>query len=940
MVTIALIMSGVFFLTKKPAVKSLPFIEQLTSEELAFLDSVRGREFTIGLSEGNQSALFLIEQLSEIYELNFDIVEYRDFGNLYEDTKRGNIDFGTYFSYSVEREDYFDYSEPVGLENVYLFTNTPITSDDISGKTILVSRGSIFEDYLKDNFSDVTVEYYSDVDAGLKRLSEGQVFGFVGSDRTYEKALSFGFRTMNLKDYIPISPIYIVSKKGENKELLKLFSKFTSCHMYSQKLYDFEHAIKYGLDISALQTLINKSSLDKNKTYKVMLEFDDPYVFNKNGEMVGFTHDIVEKVFELLDLKYEIVSDETTTWDEMYNSLLDNKIDVLGSIVITDERSEIINFSKPIWRSNYYVIHRDDMSIKYTNIIDLQSQNIGVVNNDFRHTYLKTVFPRKQFTIYQDATSLLDALLEGDVDYLLLSEVQHTNFVYKTKRTDIKRNEEIGVVFSREVALGFPKSNEGNELALLFSSAYDLIDFSSLKSEYFESISLEAYYEQERLYLGLLIVAILTAAFLILLVYRRKLRGDWPTGTLNRYAFKSDFKNGIALNKTFIFIDINKLKQLNDIYGHLVVDKILLEYCTRISSSKYNIYRVGGDEFVIVDVFKKKDEIHEFAKFLSNQHIILEQEGIDIYLTASIGVIERVGDVIIEQEYNQRSYLLSLADYTMYRAKNDSNLSIKYCNQDDIDSHLLKVEIENILDVSINEVGIYPVFQPILDVKTEELAGFEALARWNNGSSEYLPDQFIPVFENLNKINELDIYIFEEAMKKLDNARKSGIVAEDVYMSSNFSVKSLGYLNISDFEEVSARYDVPKANILIEITESTFFDDKCFHLISSLKESGYKIAIDDFSSGHSTINTIVTLNVDIVKIDKYIVENIYKKIEQGQNYKKELLILSAITKLIKSIESKVIVEGVEHEVINRLVKTLDVDAVQGIYFSYPEKELD
>jgi EAL domain-containing protein (putative c-di-GMP-specific phosphodiesterase class I) len=356
-----------------------------------------------------------------------------------------------------------------------------------------------------------------------------------------------------------------------------------------------------------------------------------------------------------------------------------------------------------------------------------------------------------------------------------------------------------------------------------------------------------------------------------------------------------------------------------------------------VSSTRHKVYRVGGDEFVIVDNFKHKENLYDFAKFLSEQHIVFEDEGVDLVLSASIGVIERVGDVMVEDIFNPRSYLLSLADHTMYRAKKDAVIKIKYCTKEDIESHLLKIEIENIAEKPIQEVGIYPVFQPIYNYKDKSIVGFEALARWENEGDSYMPDQFIPVFENLNKIAELDIYIFESAVAMLEKYLELNPHDDQVFVTSNFSVKSLGFLKVADFNRVMAKYKVPKKNVLIEITESTFFDNNCYKLIESLKDSDYYVAIDDFSSGHSTINSIVALDVDVVKIDKYIVENISKKMVREEDYYKELLILEAITKLIKSIESKVIVEGIESDMIDQVISSAEIDFVQGNNYSLPIK---
>jgi diguanylate cyclase (GGDEF)-like protein len=533
---------------------------------------------------------------------------------------------------------------------------------------------------------------------------------------------------------------------------------------------------------------------------------------------------------------------------------------------------------------------------------------------------------------------MMEGLLDREFDYIIMGDAQFMNFVYKTRRTDFKINEEIGSILKSDTALGFQKNDEGYELASLVSSAMKLVDLRDLRVKYFENVSIESYYRQEQLYLGIIIVGITLAAIILLLITRRRLRVDFPTGTLNRFAFKSDYKKGIPEDETFIFIDINRLKHLNDVYGHLNVDKMLFEYCKKIAVEKRRIYRVGGDEFIIIDKFKDKKEIQSYAEFLSEQSVVLQDEGIDLNFTASIGVIERVGDVLVGEIKNQRSYLLSLADYTMYRAKKEIGETIRYCDQEDIDSHSLKIEIEHIVGMNIPDVGIYPVFQPLVSHDGKNIIGFESLARWETEDKKYFPDQFIPVFENLNKIHELDLFIFEKAVKFLSDYRNLTPENENTFVSVNFSVRSLGSLDIEDFEEIIEKYKVPRENILIEITESSYFDDNCVKLIKKFKAKGYRVAIDDFTSGHSTINSIVELDVDVVKVDRYVVSNVRKKLLAGNDYSKELLILEAITKLLNSIGTKVVIEGVETDEVFSLISNFEVDYYQGYLFGKPQKK--
>ena len=198
--------------------------------------------------------------------------------------------------------------------------------------------------------------------------------------------------------------------------------------------------------------------------------------------------------------------------------------------------------------------------------------------------------------------------------------------------------------------------------------------------------------------------------------------------------------------------------------------------------------------------------------------------------------------------------------------------------------------------------------QPKFDMKTRGLIGSEALARWRNADGSYkLPYEFIDVLENVGYITQLDFYIYEQVLINLAKWKREGRPLYPV--SVNFSRKHNIYPNfVSRIAELAERYDVKKSLIEIEVTESCFTQDvkNLFSNMKKLREHGFKIDIDDFGMGYSSLSVLMDAPVDIVKVDKVFIDNI-------ENNEKSREYIDRICNLIQTASKEIIFEGVETE---------------------------
>lgn len=208
--------------------------------------------------------------------------------------------------------------------------------------------------------------------------------------------------------------------------------------------------------------------------------------------------------------------------------------------------------------------------------------------------------------------------------------------------------------------------------------------------------------------------------------------------------------------------------------------------------------------------------------------------------------------------------------------------------------------------------------------------GAEALVRWNHPERGMIPPYaFIELFERAGLIHKLDLYIWEQAAKKLSEWKKSG--QEDLHISVNISVKDFYYLDIyKTFTELVEKYEIPPSRLKLEITETALMleQDKMLILLEKLQSYGFSVEIDDFGSGYSSLNMLKDIPADVLKIDMGF-------LRETQNHERTKIILGMIVELAKQLNMAVITEGVETETQLAYLLTIGCDMFQGYYFERP-----
>jgi diguanylate cyclase (GGDEF)-like protein len=366
-----------------------------------------------------------------------------------------------------------------------------------------------------------------------------------------------------------------------------------------------------------------------------------------------------------------------------------------------------------------------------------------------------------------------------------------------------------------------------------------------------------------------------------------------------------------------IFIDIDSFKKINDSMGHHIGDLFISDAAKRLKASIHKsdfIGRIGGDEFALIiqrrlsnkEVFKYIDKIRKH--FL--QPFIIE--GNEITSSASFGIASFPYDGVGQVE------LMKNADTAMYKAKELGKNNVQFFENSMKEELLEKLNLENELKSALYNNEFFLVFQPIYNLRTGKIRGFETLVRWNSPVLGMVaPDKFIPVTEELGIIIPLGEWIIRTAcktFKKLQDKYK----LEETVLAINLSVKQLESPNIVETIKYILKETNFDPNLLeIEITETTFMNSihKTKSTLEKLQDMHISISLDDFGTGYSSLSYLRQLPIDTLKIDRTFINDILKS-------DRNVEIIGSIIDLSHNLDIAVIAEGIEEEIQLRHLRKL------------------
>jgi len=373
-------------------------------------------------------------------------------------------------------------------------------------------------------------------------------------------------------------------------------------------------------------------------------------------------------------------------------------------------------------------------------------------------------------------------------------------------------------------------------------------------------------------------------------------------------------------------IDLDRFKEINDTLGHQFGDVLLKMVSSRLLKSireKDSIARLGGDEFAVLlpQTDLKGSElaanriIHSLDMPFCINDVTTESK-------ASIGI------ALYPEHGENAEALMQYADVAMYQAKKSQS---GYALYDPVrNTHSVRrLQLMNNLRDAVEQNEIRVHYQPLIEATRQHVVSVEALARWRHPElGDIGPDEFIPMAEQMGLIRTLTMQVLEQALKDRSTWDKQGY---HLGISINLSTYCLQDLSLPDeINSLLQNHDVDVADVELEITESAFMRDlsRAGKILDQLHHMRLQMAIDDFGTGFSSLNYLKNLPIDTLKIDKSFI------MDMCQN-SSDNAIVKTIIELGHNLGCRVVAEGVENQMTLDSLKALEVDVMQGFFYSKP-----
>ena len=421
-------------------------------------------------------------------------------------------------------------------------------------------------------------------------------------------------------------------------------------------------------------------------------------------------------------------------------------------------------------------------------------------------------------------------------------------------------------------------------------------------------------------------------AFLLEQVSHQALH-DALTGLPNRALFADRVSQAlthaerVGEDVAVAYLDLDRFKRVNDSLGHALGDELLCQVAARIVSAVRptdTVCRMGGDEFTILlpgvgaggDLAAIADRLMEAVRHP------FEIDGQPIFVTASIGI------ALYPQDGADVGSLLRAADVAMYRAKSAGRDIVSVSTAlDDPGDDVLAMEAS--LHAALDNGELWVAYQPIVDLQTLAVLGFEALVRWHHPTLGTVPpDRFLPIAEESGLIVDIDTWVLRTATRQAGEWRRAG---HELDISVNVSSRTLRSpeLEVTVADAITAA-GIPASSLELEVTERVAAEEpaQIVARLARLRATGVRVSIDDFGTGYSSLSRVQSFPVDRLKIDRSFIRRITGRDEKAP-------IAAATIAMAHSLGLVVTAEGVETTEQLEFLREQRCDTVQGFLLGAP-----
>ena len=896
-----------------------------------------------------------LNKISEYTNWTYEYVTVTSWSDTFQKLRDNEIDLICTAHYTEEHAKEFLYSSiPFGYETTLLYTHPDRDISYQDHEALENSKvGLLLESYSSVDFKNHAEEYDLDYEAVYfksksdmrEALEKGEIDFFAIGSR-------YGTSSLSLFDRLNANAFYCITS-SDNPELIKEIESVIQQIMFDSPNFEGNLNAKYFGHSSLSHTpLYNKEELsfiENSDTVKVKIFIEQhPSCYMKDGKLQGIWPEYLKLISEKSGITFEIENikfDENTplTYEEL---LKENYLLLRTSSSIAHSNISGFITSSPLMNIeiSYVTLKTDFVNNDSTGNIIALTQELSYIE-----PLLLQENPEYKFVYYDDSESCFDAVINNEANIAIQNNFRTSYLMQKpeysdklTQISDYDYNNQMQLVAAEDQKMLISIINKAishisdDEKSAIIKKELLLhpygVQFSDIWYKYWEWFVLTI--------IGIIVVLIIYTTMTHRIaklkiekheneILRKKLQLDEITELYNRNYFFEIVQETVEHSEEdmcIVAMNVNNFKIINEIYGMPVGDKLLLEIAKQLKTldEKYNIIlaRFTSDNYYMCmpkKIFDSIDFPQTFKTFL---------EDVDIRVIYGVYIVDGgtslpvnvMCDKALEAAHEKRQ---NYVDY------------IHFYSDVEHKKRLIEQEIENDMEKALTENQFYIVIQPKFNANTSKIVGGESLVRWNHPVKGIIsPGLFIPIFEKNGFILHLDYFVWEETCKFISKRKQEGKFY--VPISINISrAHFFGHELMNKLTSLIEKYNLEPMDIELEITESLCGEkaDLIYDKIRVLQSAGFKIAMDDFGSGYSSLNMLKEMPLDIIKMDLKFLDD---------DYEKGRLILKSLIELAHSMDLKVVVEGVELLSQVEFLRQFKDCILQGFYFSRPiiTNELD
>lgn len=397
---------------------------------------------------------------------------------------------------------------------------------------------------------------------------------------------------------------------------------------------------------------------------------------------------------------------------------------------------------------------------------------------------------------------------------------------------------------------------------------------------------------------------------------------DAATGLSNRKELLHSIRDALEAKRTgaLLLVDLDDFKRVNDLHGHLAGDQLLrsvAEIIQQAAPEAACCARSGGDEFGILLIGESPKKAEEVAaSIIARLATPIFAAGAEVHASASIGIAS-IAKLAREED------VLRQGDVALFAAKRDGRNRFAWFDQQLNDELADRLAFEEEMRAGVRNGEFVPFFQPLIDLNSRDLVGFEALARWRSPKRGFLEaEQFIDVAETAGLVGPLTMSVIEQAL------REAATWPPNLKVAVNISPVQFRDVRLAtNIIKLLTEAGFPAKRLEIEITENSLLEDRdqVLNTIQSLKNLGVSVSLDNFGTGYASLAQVNSLPVDRIKIDRSFISTIVKSEQTAA-------IVGTIANLGHKLNVPITAEGVESEQIRSALAEFGCSEAQGWLF--------